>query len=170
MHTKVKSLILLPILTSLILTGCFIWSSVESEFGDFTALFNTYYNGKHDFEAAMTDVRNATKEYYVSLISGQTVAPFSLSSATRQNFDDAEAKASKVLQFYPNSSYTEDCLFIIGIGYYYEGDYIRSGRKFIEEQSKFPDSKRFAEALAYYGDIEVKNRNYDDGYRDRRMR
>ena len=29
-------------------------------------------------------------------------------------------KASKVLQFYPTSGYTENCLFMIGIGYYYD--------------------------------------------------
>lgn len=166
MYTKVKSFIILPVLVSIMFAGCFIWNSIGSGFDNFTALFNTYYNAKQAFESAMTDVGNATKEYSITSISGQTVAASSLNSTTRQNFDLAVAKASKVLQFYPNSGYTEDCLFIIGISYYYEGDYIRSGRKFIEEQSTFPESKRFAEALAYYGDIEVRNRNYDDGYRD----
>ena len=139
---------------------------MKDGFENFTAYFNTYYNGEHAFEEAMKDVKNSLKEYDVNQISGQPVSQFAISPAAHQNFDVAIEKASKVLQLYPTSNYTEDCLFMIGISYYYEGDNLRSGRKFIEEQSKYPDSKRFCEALMYYGVIEIRNRNFGDGYKD----
>lgn len=165
-HTKSKLLVLVPVLTSVVFTGCFLWSAIEDGWGDFTAYFNTYYNGEQAFEAAMKDVKNSLKEHDISLITGQTTTPFAISSTAHQNFDLAVEKASKLLQFYPNSGNTENCLFMIGISYYYEGDNIRSGRKFIEAQSRFPNSKRFCEALMYYGHIEIRNRNYNDGYND----
>ena len=167
MHTKRISLVLILATLSTILAGCFLWSSIGDEWQDFTAYFNTYYNGKHAFDEAMLDVKSSMLEYNVSQISGATATnPFTISSNARQNFDIAIEKASKILQLYPNSGFTENCLFIIGISYYYEQDNIRGGRKFIEEQSKYPGSKRFCEALMYYGDIEVKNKNYADGYKD----
>jgi len=139
---------------------------VKDEYQDFTAYFNTYYNGKQAYEDAMKDVKTSLIEYNINLISGLQTSQYAISQTARQNFDIAIEKASKVLQLYPNSGYTENCLFMIGISYYYEGDYLRSSRKFVEEQSKYPNSKRFSEALMYYGDIEIKNRNFTDGYSD----
>jgi tetratricopeptide (TPR) repeat protein len=139
---------------------------VKDEYQDFTAYFNTYYNGEQAYQSALTDVKKSLMDYNINLISGLPVSQFAISPTAHQNFDIAIEKASKVLQLYPNSGYTESCLFMIGISYFYEGDYLRSGRKFIEEQSKYPDSKRFCEALMYYGDIEVKNRNMTNGYGD----
>jgi tetratricopeptide (TPR) repeat protein len=163
---KLKSLILIPTIASLVLSGCFLWGSVKDGYENFTAYFNAFYNGEHAFEEAMRDVEKSSEEHDINLISGQPVSPFTISQPAHQNFDIAIEKASKVLQVYPTSNYTEDCLFIIGISYYYEGDNVRAGRKFIEEQSKYPDSRRFSEALMYYGDIEIRNRNYGDGYKD----
>lgn len=163
---KDKFLVLTSVITSLTLSGCFLWSSVKDEYQDFTAYFNTYYNGEQAYESGLKDVETTLKEYDINLISGAFAPQYAISQTARQDFDLAIEKASKVLQLYPNSGYTENCLFMIGISYYYEGDYLRSGRKFIEEQSKYPNSKRFCEALMYYGDIEVKNRNFGDGFGD----
>lgn len=165
-QTKPRFLVFIPVITSVVFTGCFVWNEIEDGWGNFTAYFNTYYNGEQAFEAAMKDVKTSLKEHDISLLTGQTTTPFTISSTAHQNFDLAIEKASKVLQFHPNSGNTEDCLFMIGISYYYEGDNIRSGRKFIEAQSRFPNSKRFCEALTYYGHIEIRNRNYNDGYSD----
>lgn len=156
---------LIVILASAAFGGCFIWSSVEDGWGNFTAYFNTYYNGENAFNAAMMDVENGIKENRIASLAGQQV-PFTISGNAKQNFDIAIAKASKVLQYYPTSEYVENCLFMIGISYYYEGDNIPSERKFIEEQSKFPKSKRLAEAKMYYGSIEIRNRDYENGLRD----
>lgn len=157
---------LIAILISAVFAGCFVWSSIKDGYENFSAYFNTYYIGKHAFEAALKDVKNAVKEREIAILSGQPATPFAISATTRQNFDLAIEKTSKVLQLYPTSQFTEDCLFIIGISYYYEDDNLRGGRKFVEAESKFPDSKRFAEAQMYYGSVEMRSRNYDGGYAD----
>jgi len=153
------------IFISLLFGGCFVWTAIKDGWGDFTAYFNTYYNGETAFNEAMKNVDTSLIENRISSLSGQEM-PFMISGTAKQNFDIAIEKASKILQFYPNSGYVENCLFMIGISYYYEGDNIRGGRKFAEEQSKFPDSKRFAEAEMYYGEIEIRNREYQNGLRD----
>lgn len=164
MHIKINKS-LLVVFISVAFGGCFIWSSIKDGYENFTTYFNTYYNGENAFDAAMKDVKINLMENRIALLSGQET-PFVISSGAKQNFDMAIEKASKVLQLYPTSEYVENCLFMIGISYYYEGDNIRSGRKFIEEQSKFPDSKRFAEAKTYYGSIEIRNRQYENGFSD----
>ncbi len=166
MSTNYKSLVLAFIITSLAFCGCFLWSSVKDEYQDFTAYFNTYYNGEHAYKEALDDVKKSMIEYDISVLSGAQTPQFTISQTAHQNFDIAVEKASKVLQLYPNSGYTENCLFMIGISYYYEGDFLRSGRKFVEEQSKYSNSKRICEALMYYGNIEVINRNLNSGYND----
>ncbi len=141
-----------------------MWSYVKSGFVDFSAYFNTYYNAETAFENALTDIKTSKKEYEINRISGSTQQPYQISPTARQNFDLAVAKASKVLQLYPTSEFTEDCLFMIGISYYYEGDNLRGQRKFVEAESTFPHSKRLAEAQMYYGSMLIKGMNYDQGY------
>lgn len=163
-----KSHIIIPVLAliSAVFAGCFVWSSVKDGYENFSAYFNTFYIGKHAYELALKDVENAIRDREIAIISGQPVTAFQISATARQNFDQAIEKASKVLQLYPTSEFTEDCLFIIGISYYYEEDNLRAGRKFVEAESKFPNSNRFAEAQMYYGSLEVKDRNYQSGYAD----
>jgi TolA-binding protein len=145
--------------------GCFVWSAIKDGYEDFTAYFNTYYNGETAFNDAMENVKASTMENRISALGGQQT-PFVISGAAKRNFDIAIEKASKILQLYPTSKYVENCIFMIGISYYYEGDNIRSGKKFVEEQSAFPNSNRLAEAKMYYGAIEVRSREYDSGRRD----
>lgn len=145
-------------------SGCFMWSYVKTGYVNFSAYFNTYFNGETAFDDGMTALKASMKEYEISRISGSEQGPFQLSQNIRQNFDLAIAKASKVLQLYPTSEFTEDCLFMIGISYYYEGDNLRGERKFVETESTFPHSKRLAEAQMYYGSMLIKDMNYDRGY------
>lgn len=164
MHTRINTS-LVVVLVSMVFGGCFIWGSVKNGYEDFTAYFNTYYNCENDFDVAMNDVKTNLMEYRIASLAGDQ-APFAASSFARQNFEGAIVEASKILQLYPTSEYVENCLFIIGISYFYEDDNVPAGRKFIEEQSKFPNSKRFAEAKMYYGSIEIRNREYENGLKD----
>lgn len=149
-------------LMSLLLGGCFVWNSVKSTYTDFSAYFNTYYNAKTNYNDAIKEFENGLKEYRINIISGAKPYPFQPGTMARQKFDVAIEKASKVLQFYPDCSFIEDCLYMIGISYYDQGDNIRSEKKFVEAMTKFPKSDRFAEAKMYYGKVKLRERSYDE--------
>lgn len=141
-----------------------MWNYVQSGYVNFSAYFNTYYNAETAFSKGLMDLKSSMKEYEIDKISGGSQRPYQISPTARQNFDVAIAKASKVLQLYPKSEFTEDCLFMIGISYYYEGDNLRGQRKFVEAESTFPHSKRLAEAEMYYGAMLIRDLNYEQGY------
>ena len=62
----------------MVFSGCFIWGPVKDGFQDFTAYFNTYYNGEHAFEDALKDVKTSLKEHDIDLISGQPSTLFAI--------------------------------------------------------------------------------------------
>ncbi|MBN2543870.1 tetratricopeptide repeat protein [bacterium] len=72
-----------------------------------------------------------------------------LSSEAADLYTKAITKASKVLAVYPDSKFIPDALFLIGMCYYWTGDYIKSIRKFDELTYAFPNSK-FVEDSQYY--------------------
>ncbi len=140
-----------------------MWGYVQQGYTNFSAYFNTYYNAQTAFEKALLDVKTSQREYQINQIAGSVQTTFQISPTSRQNFDLAIAKASKVLQLYPKSEFTEDCLFLIGISYYYEGDNLQGQRKFVEAEATFPKSNRIAEAQMYYGSMLIRGMNYDQG-------
>lgn len=146
------------------LSGCVVWNYVKGGYQDFTAYFNTYYNAQDAFDKGVKDVQSAMKDREISIISGSQPTPFVISGTAKQDFDLAIEKASKVLQYYPTSAYTQDCLFMIGISYYYEGDDLKGGRKFIEIESTFPHTDRYDEALLYQGGMLLRQRDYNRAF------
>ncbi|MCL5267205.1 MAG: tetratricopeptide repeat protein [Bacteroidetes bacterium] len=163
MRTRVYFILISLISVSAVFSGCFMWGYVQQGYKNFSAYFNTYYNAQTAFDKGLTELKNNLKENEINQIAGSVQTPFQISPTIRQNFDLAIAKASKVLQLYPMSEFTEDCLFMIGISYYYEGDNLQGQRKFVEAESTFPKSKRVAEARMYYGSMLIKSLNYDQG-------
>ncbi len=148
------------------LGGCFAWNYVKVGYDNFSAYFNTFYNASVSFNAGIKDVTASKRAYDLSLIAGEHPAPFVISQNAKQDFEQTIVEASKVLQYHPHSEFTEDCLFMIGISYYYQGDNLSGERKFLEVEATFPDTKRVAEAEMYYGAMELNGQKMETG-RDR---
>ncbi len=163
---KTYSSLAAVLVMSVAFAGCFAWNYVKEGYDDFSAYFNTYYNASLAYENGLKDVEATKQAYDLDLISGNHPPAFVISNNAKQDFDIAIAKASKVLQLHPKSEFTEDCLFMIGISYYYEGDNIRGERKFLEIEATFPNTKRLAEAEMYYGAFQLSGKDNETG-RDR---
>ncbi len=148
------------------LGGCFAWNYVKVGYDNFSAYFNTFYNASVAFSAGMKDVVASKRAYDINLIAGDHPAPFVISQNAKQDFEQTIVEASKVLQYHPHSEFTEDCLFMIGISYYYQGDNLSGERKFLEVEATFPNTKRLAEAEMYYGAMELDGQKMETG-RDR---
>lgn len=129
---KTKYLKLLPLLT-ILLIDC--------------AYYNTFFNAKKSFN-------NAEKERLKT--EGKTA-----SAQAKQNYTKAIQKASRLLEFYPDSKYVDDALFILGKSFYYTEEYRKAKRKFEELIQNFPDSKLVLESELWMGKTNIELRDYE---------
>ncbi len=106
------------------------------------AYFNTYYNASHYFRQGLKGVRHDTLQY------------------DNENFNKTIEKTTAVIVKYPRSRYVDNSLFMMGVSYYYKGDYARAAEKldFLVAnypQSDFTHGAYYYKALAY-----LKTRKY----------
>jgi len=71
-------------------------------------------------------------------------------------------KCSKILQYEQNSSYFVDALFMIGKAFFYEGEYPKAQRKFIE-LSGLGETKYSLENKLWLAKTYLQLRNFDEG-------
>src|SRR4030067_1795664 len=122
-----SSLVIGGSLFLLILTGC----------ASFRAYYNTFYLAEKTFQMAEDNRLKSKSEK-----ANPTVLKL---------YEEAIAKASKLLTFYPKSKYVDDALLIIGKSYYYMGEYSKAERKFQEIATGFPKGGLVSEANYFLG-------------------
>jgi tetratricopeptide (TPR) repeat protein len=118
--------------------------------GEFIAsYFNTYYNAQRLFSEAEEEVWNQPD---TRLLGRNLLAQFTIPSGTRTKFLSVIEKTSKLLQYHPESNLVDNALLMIGMSYYYQAEYPKAERKFIELLDGYPSSNLAVEAklmLAY---------------------
>jgi len=120
-----KRYFLILLLTSIINFNCGVWY-------DFTTYFNLYFNTSLLYEEAITAINAERKnlfEFNEPNIPGGAV----------QSINKVIEKSSKILQFNQESSYVEDALYMTGMCFYYQKNFIKSIRKFSEVTAQYPD-------------------------------
>ena len=97
------------------------------------AYFNTFYNAQNYYRQAMKSVVNDTLKQ------------------DSEFFDKTIEKTTAVIVKYPRSRYVDDALFMMGVSYYYKGDYSRALEKLDFLSINYPESKFHDDALYYRG-------------------
>ncbi|MEO0162435.1 MAG: tetratricopeptide repeat protein [candidate division WOR-3 bacterium] len=97
------------------------------------AYFNTFYNAQNYFQQGMKVVKDDTLKYDI------------------EPFDKAIEKCAAVIVKYPESQYVDDALFMMGVAYYFKGDYNRALEKLEFLTNNFPRSKFYDDAMYYIG-------------------
>jgi len=92
------------------------------------AYFNTYYNTKRLYKEAIEEYKR------------RPVTADKPTSTEIQKLDKTIEKGSKILQVYPNSSYVDDTLLMLGECFFLKQEYPQALRKFNELISLFPKS------------------------------
>jgi len=151
----------------LFLSGCSVWEN-------FTTYFNLYYNTATIFEDAEKEILAQKKDLFSN-------EPLVVPGTAKTNLVKVVEKASKLLQFYSNTSYVDEALMMLGKSFYYQGNYQKAQRKFEELLVTNPDDetsteaglwiskcmfelKEFASALKR--NDEVRKKAVDEGYDD----
>lgn len=112
---------------SMLIISCGVWK-------DYTTYFNTYYNAKTLFDRAEEQI----------LLEQTDVFAFRrerINQQINQDLTKVIEKCSKILQFDLESSYFDDALFMTGKAFYYQQEYAKAQRKFLELASIESDYK-----------------------------
>jgi TolA-binding protein len=120
-----------------LLAGCSTYHNV-------TAYFNTYYNAKKVFGEAVREVEKTPQKDRDT----NYFRPYVIPKAVAGKFEKVIEKCSKVIQLYPQSSFLDRSLIMIGQSYVYRGETESAIRKFREFLENFPSSSlRFESKL-----------------------
>ncbi|MBN1542165.1 tetratricopeptide repeat protein [candidate division KSB1 bacterium] len=126
------------LLISLLFSGC--------------AYYNTFYNAKKFYAEADKERKKRMRTQIVELSpeekerlkrAGQynSLDNSRPTGEEMQNYQRAIEKASRVLEFYPNSRYVDDALMLLGKCFFFRREYNKAMRKFDELQQLYPESE-----------------------------
>ena len=138
-------IILIPVI---FFSGCGVWEN-------FTTYFNLYFNTKDAFEKAEKDIYAQKRELFAT-------TDLQVTGTAGQLLAKVIEKASKILQFSPNSAYVDDALLMLGKSFYYQKNYLKGLRKFQELIATQPESDLIIETRLWIGKSQMKLKEYDN--------
>ena len=124
------------------LSSCSVWDSL-------TAYFNTYYNAERLFTEAEEEIWTQPA---VKFSGRDYLAPVMATPGAKTKLTSVIEKCSKLLADNSESGLVDNCLLYIGKSFFYQGEYQRAERKFLELLEGYPESDLVPEArmmLAY---------------------
>ncbi|MEP0822898.1 MAG: tetratricopeptide repeat protein [Ignavibacterium sp.] len=94
------------------------------------AYFNSYYNAARIFDEAEREVLD--HERTVRMRQGLVDRHVDPPASAKAKFSTVIDKCSNILSFQPRSALVDDALLLIGKSYFYQGEFVKAERKFIE--------------------------------------
>ncbi|RPI02321.1 MAG: tetratricopeptide repeat protein [Calditrichaeota bacterium] len=155
MKSKI-SIILLPFL--FLFSGC--------------AYYNTFYNATKFYKDAEKERKKREKTQVVELSAEEEeqLKKTGRSGADEQNragqqemqkYQQAIERASRVLEYFPESRWVDDALILLGKCFYYRRDFKKADRKFDELMQLYPNSDFVPEARLLKARTFIGMENYD---------
>lgn len=109
--------------------------------------FNTFYNARKAFDDAES-TRKASR------VSGGRI--------NQAQYRIAIDKSTKVIEDHPNSSYYDDALYVLGVSYFWTGNYGAAERRLRELLANYANSKYAKEARLYLAKAKLEENEMDD--------
>ncbi|HEY7751367.1 MAG TPA: tetratricopeptide repeat protein, partial [Ignavibacteriaceae bacterium] len=149
-YSKLKRIVLVfSAFAFLGLAGCGVWDNL-------TTYFNLYYNTSLLFENAEEQILKQKRELF-------TIEPINVPGNINTELVKVVEKCSKILQYHSETGYFEDALYIIGKSFFYQKNYQKSQRKFLELLAVDPNSDYALESELWIGRNQMKLKNYSEG-------
>jgi tetratricopeptide (TPR) repeat protein len=147
--------------------GCSVFSpignSISQGYENMVTYFNGYYNATNLFSEAEEEIKTAAILARGKEIPGVSVDQ--IPATAKAKLGQVVDKCSNILAFHPSSSYVDNALFLIGKSFFYQAEYLKAERKFIELLAQFPKSSLALEAQLWYARSEEKLGKFEDGLR-----
>jgi len=126
--------------------------------------FNGYYNAKNLFSDAEDEIKTAA---FLARGKEVTVAQVNqIPTTAKQKLGQVIDKCSNILAFHSSSGFVDNALMLIGKSFFYQMEYLKAERKFVELLAQFPNSSLALEAQLWYARSEEKLGKLDDGVRE----
>jgi tetratricopeptide (TPR) repeat protein len=158
-------LISLLVLFSLLFGGCALFSAigepVANAYTNTVAYFNAYYNAKRLFDEAEAEILAAERARRSSRDQNSA-----LPGSANQKLNTVIDKCSNLLAFHSHSAMVDNALLLIGKSYYYQGEYVKAERKFMEMFAQFPGSDLVYETQVWYLRTLVQLKRYPEIFRE----
>ena len=165
---KYKLIIALALII-IFLSGCSVFSpigdGISIGYQSFVGYFNTYYNAKSAYkqgEESVYNYYNNPKNQYPTLDKLREVSYNDVPSDARMKFEAVIEKGSKILNYYSKSVLVDDAILLMGKSYFYNLEYTRAERKFLELLSQYPNSDLVPETKLWCAKAFLKNRREED--------
>lgn len=159
-------IIFLVFLTSILFVcGCSIFKSIgdgiSSAYENTVTYFNCYYNASRLMSEAENEIAEDTLNARDK--GPDFVRSSQLPAETKQKLNKVIDKCSNILSLHSTSGLVDDALFLIGKSYFYQGEYLKSERKFEELISQFPTSSLNLESKLWLSRLKLHLKKYDEG-------
>lgn len=146
------------VLFFILIFGC--KSSFKSNYVDFSAYYNTFFNAKKSFKTGVKKSESQVR-YYNTLIPLRVhETPLGAGSSDFQNAID---KGADILRKFDDSKWVDDALEIIGKSYFYKGEYFSADQKFDELYVSTDDSEMKQRAVFWKGRVLLELEVYNVG-------
>lgn len=104
-------------------------SSFKSNFRNFNAYYNTYFNAKKSYQAGLDKSLSQARQYNTLQPIQVYETPLGAGAA---EFNNVIEKGANVLRKYKNTKWVDNALEIIGKSYFYRKEYFNAQQKFDE--------------------------------------
>ena len=146
------------ILVVIFLTGC--KTSFKSNFRDFNAYYNTFYNAKKSFSQGQKRSEEQARKY-------NTLQPIRIHEtplgAGAGDFQNAIDKGADILRKYDETKWVDDALEIIGKSYFYRKEYFSADEKFDELYFSSENEVMKQRAVFWKGRVLLELRVHNQG-------
>ncbi len=141
----------------LLWNGC---GSFKSNWVNFNAYYNTFYNANKNYHEGLDKILNVKQEYTSE--SPIRIHEKPVNSGT-QEFEKSINKGADVLRKYPESKWIDESLLIIGKSYYFRKEYYSAIEKFEELYQTSEDNKFVQKAILWKSRVYLDMGFFDQG-------
>tara|TARA_R110000868_G_scaffold1211_6_gene9415 strand:+ start:5095 stop:7830 length:2736 start_codon:yes stop_codon:yes gene_type:complete len=150
-------------ITSIILVMVFFMgckSSFKTNFTDFNAYYNTFFNAKKSFNLGEDKSESQARNYNTLQPIRIYETPLGAGAADFQNAID---KGADILRKYDDSKWVDDALLIIGKSFFYRKEYFSADQKFDELYLSSENIEMKQEAAFWKGRVLLELELYNQG-------
>jgi tetratricopeptide (TPR) repeat protein len=139
-------------------SGC--KTTFKSNFRDFNAYYNTYYNAKKSYNSGLKKSRDQARTY-------NTLQPIRVyetpKGAGASDFGNAIDKGASVLRKYKETKWVDNALEIIGKSYFYRSEYFNAIQKFDELYITADSEELKQQAVFWRGRVLLELKAFSEG-------
>ncbi|MEX0723816.1 MAG: hypothetical protein WD053_08055 [Gracilimonas sp.] len=150
--------IILWISVLILMTGC--KTTLQSNWKNFNAYYNTFYNAEKSFEAGLEKNLGQNREYNPLQPIRVHQKPV---NAGAQDFEKAIQKSADILRRHEDSKWVDDAIYIIGKSYYYRQDYFSADQKFRELYITTDEPEMQHLSILWQGRVLLELELYNEG-------